>query len=188
MRAAVGLGNPGPLYASTRHNLGFWVLERLLSRGSWEHRSFPWGEVFQREEKLLLFPTTFMNLAGKAVAALSHLYSLRPEDLLLVHDDADLPLGEVRLRPGGGPGSHRGVQSVLGALGTEGVPRLRVGIGSPPSGMDLAQFVLSPPTPEEMEVLASACDFAAQLAAVFLEAGLQEALDTFSRWKAGRPV
>ncbi len=129
-----------------------------------------------------------MNLAGEAVAAFSRHYSIPPPGLLIVYDDVDLAPGEVRLRLSGGPGSHRGMQSVLAALGTEQVPRLRVGIGSPPSGVDLAQFVLSPPSPEEGSVLAAACDFAAELAHVFLEAGISAALDAFSRWKAGASV
>ncbi len=129
-----------------------------------------------------------MNLAGEAVAAFSQRYSLPPANLLIVYDDVDLPLGEVRLRPGGGPGSHRGMHSVLAALGTEQVPRLRVGIGPPPPGMDLAEFVLSPPSPEEIHVLDESCDFAAELARVFLEAGFSAALDLFSRKKPGRSV
>lgn len=188
MRAVVGLGNPGPSYAFTRHNLGFWVLERLLRAGPWELERFPWGEVHRRGEKFLLRPLTFMNLSGEAVSQFSRRFGVPPSDLLLVYDDVDLPLGEVRLRPSGGPGTHRGMRSVLAALGTEEVPRIRVGIGPPPGDSDLAQFVLSPPKPEEVPVLSEACDFAAELALIFLEEGLQAALDAFSRRKPARPV
>ncbi len=188
MRAVVGLGNPGPQYALTRHNLGFWVLERLLSRGSWRKEVFPWGEVFRDGEKFLLRPLTFMNLSGEAVGAFLRRYPLSPSSLLVVYDDVDLPLGEVRLRPSGGPGTHRGMQSVLASLGTEEVPRLRIGIGSPPPGLDLAQFVLSPPGPEELPRLKEACDFAAELAEVFLAQGLSAALDFFSRKGSARSV
>ncbi len=188
MRAVVGLGNPGPAYAPTRHNVGHWVLERLLRNDVWVRGSFPWGEVFRRKEALLLRPLTFMNLSGEAVSAFSRRYGLAPSALLVVYDDVDLPLGEVRLRPSGGPGMHRGMQSVLTALGTEEVPRLRVGIGPPPPETELAAFVLSPPKPEEIPVLADACDFAAELARIFLEGGLPAALDAFSRRKPARPV
>ncbi|MBC7221568.1 aminoacyl-tRNA hydrolase [Candidatus Bipolaricaulota bacterium] len=188
MRAVIGLGNPGPAYAPTRHNLGFWVLERLLGEKGWERELFPWGEVFRRGEKFLLRPLTFMNLSGQAVAEFCRRFPLSPSELLVVYDDVDLPLGEVRLRPSGGPGTHRGMQSVLAALGTEEVPRLRVGIGPPPPAVDLAQFVLSPPRPEEVPILSEACDLAAELARIFLEKGLSAALDAFSRRKPARPV
>lgn len=188
MRAVVGLGNPGPAYAPTRHNLGFWVLERLLREERWEKELHPWGEVFRKKEAFLLRPLTFMNLSGQAVSEFCRRYRLSPSDLLVVYDDVDLPLGEVRLRPSGGPGTHRGMQSVLGALGTEEVPRLRVGIGPPPVDLDLATFVLSPPKPEEIPILTEACDFAAELARIFLEKGLPAALDAFSRRKPARPV
>lgn len=181
MRAVVGLGNPGPEYAATRHNLGFWVLNRLLARGQWRLHRFPWGEVFQKKEALLLRPLTFMNLSGQAVAELLRRFPLSAQDLLVVYDDVDLPLGEVRLRPRGGAGSHRGMRSVLAALGTEDVPRLRVGIGPAPPDQDLAQFVLSPPAPEEVPTLERACDRAAELAHVFLVRGLRAALDVYSR-------
>lgn len=187
MRAVVGLGNPGPAYAATRHNLGFWVLERLLG-GSWERKVFPWAEVFRKGDAFLVRPLTFMNLSGQAVAEFSRKFRVPPDSLLIVYDDVDLPLGEVRLRPSGGAGTHRGMRSVLSALGTEEVPRLRVGIGPPPPDVDLAQFVLSPPKPEEVPILAEACDFAAELAKIFLEKGLPTALDAFSRRKPARPV
>lgn len=188
MRAVVGLGNPGPAYAATRHNLGFWVLERLLRQGRWGFSRFPWGEVFEDDGMFLLRPLRFMNLSGEAVVAFASRYGLVPSALLLVHDDVDLPVGAVRLRPGGGPGTHRGVQSVLSALGTEGVPRLRVGIGPAPPGAELARFVLSPPRPEEVPVLTQACDYASDLARIFLEKGLQAALDAHSRRRPAPPV
>ena len=181
MRAVVGLGNPGPEYAATRHNVGFWVLNRLLSQGKWRLHRFPWGEVFQKKEALLLRPLTFMNLSGQAVAELLRRFPLSAQDLLVVYDDVDLPLGEVRLRPRGGAGSHRGMRSVLAILGTEDVPRLRIGIGPAPPDQDLAQFVLSPPSAEEIPLLERACDRAAELAHVFLGRGLRAALDVYSR-------
>lgn len=181
MRAVVGLGNPGLRYAPTRHNAGFWVLERLIPRGKWRKGRYDWGEVYRAEEGLLLRPLTFMNLAGRAVAELLRLYPLRPEDLLVVYDDVDLPVGEVRLRPRGGPGTHNGMRSVLAALGTEEVPRLRLGVGSPPPGMELAAYVLSPPPQEEVPVLAQAADRAADLAWIFLTRGLKAALDEYAR-------
>lgn len=181
MRAVVGLGNPGPEHLATRHNLGFWVLERLLSRGKWRSQRFSWGQVYSGSAGLLLRPLTFMNQAGDAVSGFSRRWGISPQDLLVVYDDADLPLGEVRLRPAGGPGTHRGMASVLSALDTKGVPRLRVGIGQPPAGVDLVEYVLSPPSPQEAPALEGAVDWAAELAWTFLLHGLRPALDLFSQ-------
>lgn len=181
MRAVVGLGNVGPEYAPSRHNVGFWVIERLLPRAPWRRRVYPWGEVFRASPGYLLRPTTYMNRSGDAVRGFLAATPLLPPDLLVVYDDADLPVGAVRLRARGGPGTHRGMRSVLEALGTEDVPRLRVGIGRPPDGGDWVDHVLSPPPPGEAEALAHAADLAAELAWTFLTAGLPAALDRLSR-------
>ncbi|MCD5408987.1 aminoacyl-tRNA hydrolase [Candidatus Bipolaricaulota bacterium] len=181
MRAVIGLGNPGLNYAPTRHNAGFWVLARLLGRARWRKQQFPWGEVYRAEDGLLLRPLTFMNRAGEAVREFLHLYPLSPPDLLIVYDDVDLPVGELRLRGSGGAGTHNGMRSVLAALGSEEVPRLRIGVGAPPPGMELSQYVLSPPSQEELPLLSAAADRAAELAWVFLRDGLQAALDEYSR-------
>lgn len=177
----MGLGNPGVKYAPTRHNAGFWVLERLIGRGGWRRERCPWGEIWRAEDGLLLRPLTFMNRAGEAVAELVDRYRLAPEQLLVVLDDVDLPVGKLRLRSGGGPGTHNGLRSVLSALGTETVPRLRIGVGAPPPGVDLADYVLSPPAREELPLLTQAADRAAELAWLFLTQGLQAALDAYAR-------
>lgn len=181
MRAVVGLGNPGPEYALTRHNLGFWVVDRLRVEGNWERYLFPWGEVFRFGDRLLLKPLTYMNRSGEAVRELLAWSPLSPEDLLLVHDDVDLPVGAVRLREGGGDGGHLGVRSVLRALGTQDIPRLKLGIGPKPDGVDLAAFVLSHPPEEERERLLKAVAFAAEVAGSFLEGGYAAAQRAHSR-------
>jgi len=181
LRAVVGLGNPGPAYALTRHNLGFWVVDLLRMEGKWHRVLFPWGEVFAAEERLLLKPLTYMNRSGEAVRELLSRYPLKPQDLLLVHDDVDLPVGAVRLRERGGDAGHLGVRSVLGALGTEDLPRLKLGIGPKPEGVDLADYVLSRPLEEELERLRAAAAFAAEIAAAFLEGGYGAALGHYSR-------
>ncbi len=181
MRAIVGLGNPEPVHAPTRHNLGFWVVERLLKTCPGRAKRFPWGQVASRPEGLLLRPATYMNRSGDAVRALLARYRFEAGDLLVVLDDTDLPVAAVRLRPGGGPGTHNGLRSVLEALGTDEVPRLRVGVGSPPPGTDIAQYVLRPPELEEIPLLEQAVDLAAELAVVFLKAGPAAALDSYSQ-------
>lgn len=180
MRAVVGLGNPGVRYAPTRHNAGFWVLERLIGKADWSVERFLWGEVYRAGEGLLLRPLTSMNRAGEAVRGLVSRYPLGPEGLLVVLDDVDLEVGELRLRPAGGPGTHNGLRSVLSALGTQAVPRLRIGVGAPPPGMDLVCYVLSPPEEGQVPLLSRAADRAAELAWIFLTRGLKAALDQYS--------
>lgn len=131
-----------------------------------------------------------MNRSGDAVRSFLDRTPLAPSDLLVVYDEADLPAGELRLRPGGGAGTHRGMRSVLTAAGTEEVPRLRVGIGRPEEGGDWVEHVLSPPRPDEAEILSQSVDLAAELAWLFLVDGLPAALDRFSRetGKTGRII
>ncbi len=181
MRAIVGLGNPQPVHAPTRHNLGFWVVGRLLNVRPWNVKRFPWGHVASRPEGLLLRPVTYMNRSGDAVRTLLLSYGLAAGDLLIVLDDSDLPVGAVRLRPRGGAGTHNGLRSVLAALGTDAVARLRVGVGAPPPGTDMAEYVLRPPEREEVPLLDRAADLAAEIALVFLDAGPEAALDCYSR-------
>ncbi len=184
MRAVVGLGNPGPEYALTRHNLGFWVVDRLRAVGRWRRVLFPWGELFLEGDRTLLKPLTYMNRSGEAVRALLAFRPLTPQDILLVHDDVDLPTGAVRLRERGGDGGHLGVRSVIVALGTEDVPRLKLGIGPKPQGVDLADYVLTQPQGEELERLRAAVAFAAEVAAAFLKGGYAAALRIHSRGAA----
>lgn len=181
MRAVVGLGNVGLEYAASRHNVGFWVVERLIPRAQWRREAHPWGEVHRSVKGVLLRPSTYMNRSGEAVRNLLSTFSLCPHEILVAYDEADLPVGDLRLRARGGAGSHRGMASVLAALGTEDVPRLRVGIGQPARGGDWTDHVLSPPPPAEAVALAGAVDLAGELAWAFLAHGLSAALDRFSR-------
>lgn len=122
-----------------------------------------------------------MNRSGDAVTELCARFSPLPEEILVVYDEADLPVGALRLQARGGPGTHRGMESVLSSLGTHDVPRLRVGIGRPPEQGDWVTHVLSLPSPDEADSLARAVDLAGELARTFLTAGLLAALDRFSR-------
>ncbi len=181
MRAVIGLGNPEPVHAATRHNLGFWVVERLLRARRWKTRVYPWGEVAKRPEAVLLRPFTYMNRSGESALRLVRSYGLPVADLLVVYDDVDLPLGAVRLSPRGGPGTHKGMRSVLSALATQEVPRLRVGVGPPPQGTDLADYVLRPPREDEIPSLLRGVDLAAELALTFIDVGTGGALDHYAR-------
>lgn len=173
----MGLGNPGERYRLTRHNLGFWVVEELSRR---------WGIPLSRRlgggllglgrpggKRVGLFlPLTYMNLSGSAVQkAVAHL-ALSPGDLLVIHDDLDLEAGRLRMRPGGSSAGHRGVESIIAALGTEAFPRLRIGIGRPPEGVDPAEYVLMPMDEEEVRSFRPVVERAADGCAMLLDRDL----------------
>ena len=147
-RIVCGLGNPGEKYRSTRHNLGFQLLDRLTARFSlgWSRG----GRDYWRSDHaapnlqfIFIKPDTYMNLSGRAVRALARDHSFHPADLLVVCDDFALPLGRLRLRPKGSDGGHNGLASIIEVLGTEDFPRLRLGVGPVPGEVDPADFVLS---------------------------------------------
>jgi PTH1 family peptidyl-tRNA hydrolase len=148
----VGLGNPGPAYASTRHNIGFMVIDELCRRHrvqSVSKSSFE-GELFKMGEHFLLKPTTYMNLSGKSVLAVKNFYKI--DDVIVIHDDLDLPFGALRFKVGGGHGGHNGLKSADAAIG-QNYTRVRMGIGKPEHKSQVADYVLHPFTPEESKFL-----------------------------------
>ncbi len=169
MKVIAGLGNPGPRYAWTRHNLGFMVVDILAER--WGARWVPGkGDYWEAFGKALLVkPTTFMNLSGVALAQVVEDKGVKPEEILVIVDDANLPFGKLRLRSKGSSGGHRGLESVIYHLGTEGFPRLRVGIGPKPQGLPLADFVLSEFTEDEKKHLPQVLEAAARAAEIWLQ-------------------
>ena len=157
MFVVLGLGNPGPSYGKTRHNAGFMAVDSLASESGVKLDRQGEGYVYGlcgvgEEEVVLAKPLTYMNLSGGAAERLLRLYGGSPASFIVVYDDCDLELGRVRIRKGGGSGGHRGVASIMERLGTEDFLRLRLGIGRPPSGMELSDYVLLPFGPEEKEV------------------------------------
>jgi peptidyl-tRNA hydrolase, PTH1 family len=148
----VGLGNPGTRYAGTRHNAGFLVVEELARRWGAGFRGQRQADVARAAGALLLKPGTFMNLSGAAVQAAMARERVAPADLLLIHDDMDLPLGRLRLRLGGGAGGQRGVQDVIARIGPD-FARLKVGVSRPPEGWAPEHWVLSRFREEERELL-----------------------------------
>ncbi|MEW6298540.1 MAG: aminoacyl-tRNA hydrolase [Thermodesulfobacteriota bacterium] len=186
MRVIVGLGNPGPEYQRARHNLGFWVVERLAER--WKiplaRRAFlsVIGEGFCRGEKVLLVqPQTYMNRSGEAVARIRAYYQLSLADFVIVHDDLDLPLGRIRIkRGGGGAGGNRGVVSVIDALGGKDFVRVKIGIGRPPARQDPADYVLQPFTRSEEAFILPATDRAADAVEMLLLDGVEKAMALFN--------
>jgi len=180
----VGLGNPGPAYRNTRHNMGFRVVQHLALQVGACWRAGYLGRWCRAEIRgrplLLLRPHTYMNDSGRSVAAVLCKYQLPPERILLIHDHLDLPLGRVRLRRGGGSGGHRGVESVQRELGAETMGLLRIGIGRPPHPGDVTDYVLSPFPPEQRPVVELVVSAAARAVSVLVDQGYEYAMDHFN--------
>ncbi|MBI3057143.1 MAG: aminoacyl-tRNA hydrolase [Betaproteobacteria bacterium] len=162
MRLVVGLGNPGTKYERTRHNAGFWWVERLAqgARVTLRNEGKFHGRVARLAgpaETWLLLPATYMNESGRAVAALATFYKIEPPEILIVHDELDLPPGTVRLKLGGGTSGHNGLNDIAERLGSNGFWRLRIGIGHPrdtaASEQEVVAYVLHPPRPEEQPLI-----------------------------------
>ncbi len=186
VKVVLGLGNPGRKYARTRHNLGFSVVDRIASENriavkKEKHNSLIGDWQTDGEKILLVKPQTFMNCSGEAVKPLFRYFPITIKDVVVIHDDLDLPFGRIRIRLGGGAGGHRGVLSVLETLGEEGFFRVRVGIGRPPAGIDPTDYVLEPFAPEENSRLEQVVSRAADAVACLLEEGPQRAMETFNR-------
>ena len=182
----VGLGNPGAEYAKTRHNAGFLLVESLAVRwqADWTNERKFNAQVARGERQgrkfLLARPQTFMNLSGEAVGALVKFYQLPPAQLLVAVDDADLPLGEIRLRPGGGSGGHHGLESITQHLGTREYARLRLGIGRKNEARQITGHVLGRFDAGENAVLEKVLERAAGQLECWLSAGLQKAMSQFN--------
>jgi PTH1 family peptidyl-tRNA hydrolase len=182
----VGLGNPGDEYASTRHNAGFMLVERLARAWGIELR----GRLFKArtalarcggEEVLLVQPKTFMNRSGIAVRAAMAGREVPPERLVVVYDDLDIPLGEIRVRKKGRPGTHKGMISVAGEIRTGEFPRVRIGIGPLPPGRDAADFVLEPFRRGERRLIDGSLEQAGQAVEMILDGGIDRAMTRFNR-------
>lgn len=185
-RLIIGLGNPGAQYAHTRHNVGFWTVDALAHRHSIElktrrHYSKIGVGVICEVPIVLAKPQTFMNLSGEAAHALLHAYHLQPEQMLVIFDDIWLEPGVVRVRAKGSAGGHNGMKSIIHALGTEAFPRIRIGIGQPLEDMDLADYVLSPPSPDEQELLLDAVQRAADACEAWLTEPIEQVMNRFNR-------
>jgi len=185
MKLIVGLGNPGRRYRLTRHNVGWEVIARLAARvGIRVNEDEGFAEVGRgtigTRRVLLARPHTYMNVSGEAVRDLRRRHRLRAEDILVIVDDIDLPLGRVRLRAGGSAGGHNGLKSVIEALGTTEFPRLRVGVGRPPQGVDPADFVLTRFGAGEEASAQESLERAAEAAELAVTDGLEAAMNRFN--------
>jgi peptidyl-tRNA hydrolase, PTH1 family len=184
----VGLGNPGPNYAQTRHNLGFMVADLLAARlgSKFKAHKRSGAEVVTGRlgghAVVLAKPRSFMNESGRQVAPLAKFYSVPPADIVVIHDDLDIEFGRIRLKLGGGEGGHNGLRSVAVALGTKDFQRIRIGIGRPSGRKDPAAFVLENFTAAERPEVPAICEQAADAAELLIELGLESAQNVVHAW------
>jgi PTH1 family peptidyl-tRNA hydrolase len=182
IRLIVGLGNPGREYETTRHNAGYWWLDELarLQNLSFKSESKFHGLAARGQlhghEMLLLKPQTFMNVSGRAVGALAQFYKIAPAEMLVVHDELDLPPGVARLKMGGGHGGHNGLKDIIAHLGSKDFWRLRLGIGHPGDRADVAGYVLNDPRREERELIDEAIQRALHVAPLIVEGKTEAAM------------
>lgn len=181
----VGLGNPGPEYSGTRHNLGFEVIDALASRAkvkltTRQHRAVFGNALVGGESVLLVKPMTFMNLSGQAVAPLARAKGIKPERVLVLADELDLALGQLRLRAKGSAGGHNGHRSLIASLGTQEYPRIKLGVGKTDRSQTV-DFVLGRFDPEERVLANEAVERACQIVELVVSAGLDRALSTYQQ-------
>ncbi|MDD5153539.1 MAG: aminoacyl-tRNA hydrolase [Desulfovibrionales bacterium] len=185
MRCIVGLGNPGIKYAETRHNIGFILIDHLagifqisLAAKKWDSLI---GKGYIGERQVLLAkPLTYMNRSGLAVAQILNFHKIPPPDLLVVHDDMDIPLGRIKIVRSGGSGGHNGVDSIIETLGTQEFPRLKIGIGRPLPQQKPEHYVLEPFSFEEIAILKETLKKAAKASEAIVRQGIEEAMNLFN--------
>jgi len=181
----VGLGNPGAEYRYNRHNIGFMLVDRVAEQlgvkfSRLESKALLTKGEHRGRRVVLAKPQTFMNLSGQSVGGLVRFYKVPLSNLLVAYDDVDLPLGTLRLRPDGGSAGQKGMSSIIDRLGTQDLPRLRLGIGRPPGRMEAADYVLQDFSSGEKELLRLMLDRAAEAALAFVAEGLETAMNQFN--------
>jgi len=183
--AVVGLGNPGKRYSGTRHNIGFTFIRRTAREWKVKLRKRIFfskaGEVERKEEKILLaLPQTYMNKSGLTVKKILEGRDIKPEHLVVVYDDLDIPLGEIRIRKRGGPGTHKGMSSIVEEIRTEEFPRIRVGLGPLPDGKDAVDYVLSSFDKAEEPRLEEGLRKASEALEMILSGEVERAMNTYN--------
>ena len=182
----VCLGNPGKQYENTRHNIGFLAADELGRRegikiNKLRYRALT-GEIRVGSQRVLVIkPQTYMNLSGEAVKLAGGFYKIPPDHVLVISDDVALPLGKLRIRAGGSAGGHNGLKNIISHLGTQEFPRIRIGVGEKPRGMDLADYVLGRFPKEQQAVMEEAYRDAAEAACMMIEDGADAAMNHYNR-------
>lgn len=186
MYLIVGLGNPGKEYTGSRHNLGYQVVEALSRRLKTakpiqKYWSLCAAADYKDKQIMLVQPLTYMNRSGRAVIELLRNNPVNLAELMIVYDDLDLPPGAIRLRRKGGSAGHRGIQSIIEALGTTEFPRLRIGIGKPPGEIEGGDYVLQPVDPADSALIDEVITRAVEAIILFIEEGLETAMNTYNQ-------
>jgi len=190
MYLIVGLGNPGKEYEYTRHNVGFMVLDLLSQKLNTHIKKAKFkgliGETNLKGEKLLLLkPQTYMNLSGQSVLDAVSFYKIPIENIIVIYDDMDLPVGRLRIRPEGSSGGHKGMESIIYQLSSDAFPRIRVGIGRPDGEKDTISHVLGRFHGEEEDKIKAVLNAACEAALTIIESGVNEAMNKFNGFEAG---
>ncbi len=185
MYVILGIGNPGKQYENTKHNIGFISLDFLAASLGVQMNKIKFkalvGEGYLGSEKVLLVkPQTFVNLSGESVAEIMNFYKLPPENLIVIYDDINLDAGRIRIRPKGSDGGHNGIKSILYHLKSDNFPRIRLGVGMKPQGYDLADWVLSKFTDEEIKVMSKAVDLVPDMVEEIIKRGPASAMNRFN--------
>jgi len=180
-----GFGNPGREYMNTRHNIGFMSIDRLCKKldvflGKLQSNALTATYKDAEYRIILAKPQTYMNLSGQSVVGLLHFYKIPVEQMLVIHDDLDIPFGSLRIRPSGGSGGQRGLGSTIEKLGSQDFARLRMGIGRPPGRMDSKDYVLQSFPSGDQQMLDTVLDAAAEAALVFVREGLDTAMNRYN--------
>ena len=182
MKLIVGLGNPGAKYQSTRHNLGFMIVDYFVDQKSllWQVSADLMGYFVKSAELVVIKPTTFMNKGGECVRAVANFYKTPPLDVLVIHDDLDLDFSKIRISFGGSSAGHKGVESVIAGLGTGDFARLRIGIDHPLAGADPEKYVLSDFAKEEQQKLSGIIKRCQEAIKSYLESGIEATMNRFN--------
>ncbi len=181
----VGLGNPGREYRYTRHNIGFMVIDKLavdlgIRMTKVQAKAIIGMAPFSQNKVVLAKPQTYMNLSGQSVVSLLRFYKIPQEQMLVVHDDIDLPVGLIRIRPGGGSAGQKGLGSIIEKLGTQSFARMRIGVGRPPGRMEAPDYVLQDFDKAEQPVMERVIADASEAARVFIQNGLETAMNQYN--------
>ena len=181
-----GLGNPGQQYAQTKHNVGFWTIDRLaekynISVTKFKHKALVGDGVIAGRRVLLVKPQTYMNLSGECVREIVNFYKIPQEQFVVIYDDTSLPVGQLRLREKGSHGGHNGIRNIIQQMGTDVFNRIKVGIGQKPNGWDLADYVLAKFNEDDMALMEAGVDHAVQAIEILLSRGMADAMNRMNQ-------
>jgi PTH1 family peptidyl-tRNA hydrolase len=186
----IGLGNPGSKYDNTRHNVGFETIDVISEKygikvTKLKHKALVGDGIIEGQRVLLVKPQTFMNLSGESVRDVAGWYKVSPANIIIIYDDIDIPIGKIRVRPKGSSGTHNGMKSVIYQLQSDEFPRVRIGIGKPPEEWDLADYVLSKFSGDELKIIEASISKAAEAVISIIKHGPDAAMNLYNNLTGG---